>query len=225
MSSSVLEPLSEHQQVKLKKQDSRGLVSEFKQMKLEQEAAKNWDKFYKRNETRFYKDRHWTTREFKELTGSVQHGTRKVLFEIGCGVGNFFYPLLEDGLDWYVHACDFSQRAVDFVKSHDLYDESRVNAFVHDITSDTVSEHVPEGSVDIVSMIFVLSAINPDKFDSVVKSISTCVKDEGMVIFRDYGRHDVAQIRFGAGHKLAENFYVRQDGTRLVEHDKHSILH
>ena len=41
---------------------------------------------------------------------------RRVLFEVGCGVGNFFYPLLQDGLDFQVHACDLSPRAVQFVK-------------------------------------------------------------------------------------------------------------
>lgn len=45
----------------------RSLVSGFKQMKLEKEAQKNWDLFYKRNTTNFFKDRHWTTREFEEL--------------------------------------------------------------------------------------------------------------------------------------------------------------
>ena len=38
--------------------------------KLETDARKNWDLFYKRNETKFFKDRHWTTREFQELIGS-----------------------------------------------------------------------------------------------------------------------------------------------------------
>ena len=45
------------------------IVSEFKQSKLEAEAKKNWDLFYKRNTTKFFKDRHWTTREFHELCG------------------------------------------------------------------------------------------------------------------------------------------------------------
>lgn len=45
----------------------RVLVSDFKQMKLEKEAQKNWDLFYKRNTTNFFKDRHWTVREFEEL--------------------------------------------------------------------------------------------------------------------------------------------------------------
>ena len=60
----------------LKKHDS-SLVSEFKRNKLEVEAAKNWDLFYKRNKTNFYKDRHWTLREFEELSGIVD-GEKKV---------------------------------------------------------------------------------------------------------------------------------------------------
>ena len=60
----------------LKKHDS-SLVSEFKKNKLELEAAKNWDLFYKRNKTNFYKDRHWTLREFEELSG-IEDGTKKV---------------------------------------------------------------------------------------------------------------------------------------------------
>lgn len=43
------------------------LVTAFKQEKLEKEAQKNWDLFYKRNTTKFFKDRHWTTREFSDL--------------------------------------------------------------------------------------------------------------------------------------------------------------
>lgn len=43
------------------------LVSDFKQQRLEIDAQKNWDLFYKRNTTNFFKDRHWTIREFEEL--------------------------------------------------------------------------------------------------------------------------------------------------------------
>ena len=42
-------------------------ISDFKQQLLEKDAMKNWDMFYKRNTTAFYKDRHWTSREFPEL--------------------------------------------------------------------------------------------------------------------------------------------------------------
>lgn len=57
--------LSSEEEDKL--QRDRALVSDFKQQKLEKEAQKNWDLFYKRNSTNFFKDRHWTTREFEEL--------------------------------------------------------------------------------------------------------------------------------------------------------------
>lgn len=50
-----------------KLRNDRVFVSDFKQQKLETDAQKNWDLFYKRNTTNFFKDRHWTTREFDEL--------------------------------------------------------------------------------------------------------------------------------------------------------------
>lgn len=126
--------LSEEEQAKLRKQDET-IASEFKQTKLEAEAQKNWDLFYKRNDTRFFRDRHWTTREFEQLA-SIEDGTRKSLLEIGCGVGNFIFPLLEENVNLFVHACDFSPRAVQFVKKNVRYDEKRIHAFVHDITKD-----------------------------------------------------------------------------------------
>ena len=35
--------------------------------RLDIEAQKNWDIFYKNNTTNFYKDRHYLAREFSEL--------------------------------------------------------------------------------------------------------------------------------------------------------------
>lgn len=58
--------LNEEELKMLEKQNDR-IVSKFKQDKLEAEAKKNWDLFYKRNATKFFRDRHWTTREFEDL--------------------------------------------------------------------------------------------------------------------------------------------------------------
>ena len=49
----------------------RECVTSFKREKLEADARKNWDLFYKRNATNFFKDRHWVTREFPELLQAI----------------------------------------------------------------------------------------------------------------------------------------------------------
>ncbi|VDM67964.1 unnamed protein product [Strongylus vulgaris] len=78
---------------------------------------------------------------------------------------------------------------------------------------------------DIATLIYVLSAIHPDKHAVAVKNMRKYVKvcttqrqeyfeTGGSVIVRDYGVNDYAMIRFKRGAKLADRFYVRQDGTR-----------
>lgn len=205
--------LSEEEIQRLEAQNSR-LVPAFKAAKLEKEAKRHWDIFYKRNETKFFKDRHWTTREFQELI-NFNVDKKIVYLELGCGVGNMVFPLVEEGFsNFFFYACDFSPRAVEFVKSNKLYDESKMKAFCADLTTEEVSEHVKDGSVDIASLIFVLSAIQPSKWPLVARTVFQALKPGGILLFRDYGRYDMAQLRFKPGHKIADNFYMRQDGTR-----------
>ncbi|KAM7343197.1 tRNA N(3)-cytidine methyltransferase METTL6 [Cochliomyia hominivorax] len=214
--------LTDDEKQKLTEQNKR-IIPEFKARQLEAQAQKHWDLFYKRNETRFFKDRRWTTREFQELIqeddiNDNTNGCRKLL-EVGCGVGNFVYPLMEElealgQLNNYFYACDFSPRAVEFVRKNPKYDENKIKAFQCDLTTDMLHEYIPANTLDIISMIFVLSAITPEKFDIVIKNLRKVLKPGGIVLFRDYGRYDMAQLRFKSGHKIAENFYMRQDGTR-----------
>lgn len=190
-------------------------LSEFKQSLLELEAKKHWDKFYLRNETRFFKDRHWTKREFEELVSGTEHFDRRpVLLEIGCGVGNFIFPLIESRTRYFILACDFSPRAVEFVQQNPKFDVDRGKAFVCDLTTDELLTKVHKNSVDVVTMIFMLSAIHPEKMSKVIKNVYDVLRPGGVVLFRDYGLYDQAQLRFKKGHKLQDNFYVRQDGTR-----------
>jgi len=65
--------LTESEKAKLASQQVA--LSAFKQQLLEKDAQKNWDLFYKRNTTAFYKDRHWTSREFPELKQVSHHPT------------------------------------------------------------------------------------------------------------------------------------------------------
>ncbi|XP_052589606.1 tRNA N(3)-methylcytidine methyltransferase METTL6 isoform X2 [Peromyscus californicus insignis] len=205
--------LSSEEEEKL--QRDQALVSDFKQQKLEKEAQKNWDLFYKRNSTNFFKDRHWTTREFEELRSCREYeGQKLTLLEAGCGVGNCLFPLLEEDLNIFAYACDFSPRAVDYVKQNPLYNTERCKVFQCDLTRDDLLDHIPPESVDAVTLIFVLSAVHPEKMHLVLLNVYKVLKPGRSVLFRDYGLHDHAMLRFKAGSKLGENFYVRQDGTR-----------
>nr|7F1E_A Chain A, tRNA N(3)-methylcytidine methyltransferase METTL6 [Homo sapiens]7F1E_B Chain B, tRNA N(3)-methylcytidine methyltransferase METTL6 [Homo sapiens] len=205
--------LTSEEEEKLKRDQT--LVSDFKQQKLEQEAQKNWDLFYKRNSTNFFKDRHWTTREFEELRSCREFEDQKLtMLEAGCGVGNCLFPLLEEDPNIFAYACDFSPRAIEYVKQNPLYDTERCKVFQCDLTKDDLLDHVPPESVDVVMLIFVLSAVHPDKMHLVLQNIYKVLKPGKSVLFRDYGLYDHAMLRFKASSKLGENFYVRQDGTR-----------
>ncbi|KAG4141615.1 hypothetical protein ERO13_D06G085100v2 [Gossypium hirsutum] len=187
-------------------------VSPFWIAKYERDAKKYWDQFYRRHQDKFFKDRHYLDKEWDQyFSGSG----RKVILEVGCGAGNAVFPLIATYPDVFVYACDFSQRAVNLVKAHKEFNETRVSAFVCDLTSDDLGKHISPASVDVVTMIFVLSALSPEKMPLVLHNIKKVLKPNGYVLFRDYAVGDLAQERFSTkDQQISENFYVRGDGTR-----------
>ncbi|KAI9000223.1 S-adenosyl-L-methionine-dependent methyltransferase [Gaertneriomyces semiglobifer] len=186
-------------------------VTDFQYNKLMTDYARNWDLFYKRNTTNFFKDRHWTDREYEELRPEGKPRRSKRLLELGCGVGNFVYPLLEKNEELFIYACDLSKRAVEF--QDPKYNEEDCQAFVCDITSDKLTDTIEPESLDLVSALFVLSAIPPPKMAGAIENLKSVLKPGGMVLFRDYGLYDAAQLRFKSDSKLDEHFYTRADGT------------
>ncbi|PAN51639.1 hypothetical protein PAHAL_9G609000 [Panicum hallii] len=190
------------------------LVTPFWKEKYERDARRYWDIFYKRHEDKFFKDRHYLDKEWGEYFEG-QDREKMVLLEVGCGAGNTIFPLLSTYPDIFVHACDFSPRAVDLVKKHKDFRPDRLNAFVCDITSEQLTENMEPYSADIVTMIFVLSAVAPDKMPLVLQNVRSVLKHGGRVLFRDYAFGDLAQERLmSKGQQISENFYVRGDGTR-----------
>lgn len=151
--------------------------------KYEKEANKYWDKFYKANNANFFKDRHWIDNEFEELQASASASTDASdpapptqmirALEVGCGVGNTVFPLLEVNPNLYFYALDFSPHAVGLLKKHPEYAATgRCSGHVVDIVKDQLPDEIAPGSLDIVMMIFVLSAISPQCFDTVIAKLA-----------------------------------------------------
>ena len=56
-------------------------------------------------------------------------------------------------------------------QQHTLYCPERCKAFQCDLTQDDLQDNVPQASVDVVTLIFVLSAIHPDKMAQSLQNI------------------------------------------------------
>jgi methyltransferase-like protein 6 len=102
-----------------------------------------------------------------------------------------------------------------------MVDEKHVKAFVCDVTlgsdcPESLIAQVSPCSVDLISAIFVLSAIPSSKLSHAISNLFQVVKPGGIVLFRDYAYGDLAQVRFHTSDEkklIEKNVYVRQDGT------------
>ena len=247
--------------------EQRGQVPPRWRQEYEDKAATYWHRFYRRNSTNFYKDRHYLDAVFPELhpdtafwasgppelygdgeaapgadasagagTGAASgpseayeeraaifrglrdgRGKRVLLVDIGCGVGNTVLPLLETHPGLHAVALDFARSGIEFLRQSDAYERhaGRVYADVFDGTSDPVPQAVRDaGGADLVILLFCLSAIPQEKQQRTVATAAACLRRGGRLLFRDYGRYDLAQLRFkGKQNKLDQNWYVRSDGT------------
>jgi tRNAThr (cytosine32-N3)-methyltransferase len=201
-------------------------VTPFDQKRFSTNPEKWWDKFYSNNAGNFFKDRKWLRQEFPILdectkalssSPSSQKGPWNVVVEVGAGAGNTAFPILQgnENPNLKVHALDFSPRAISVIQSNPLYQSAHISASVWDIASPSLPPSIPEGSVDVILLIFIFSALSPSQWEQAVKNVWRLLRPGGEVCFRDYGRGDLAQVRFKKGRWLGENFYVRGDGTRV----------
>ena len=134
-----------------------------------------------------------------------------------------------------VFCCDFSPRAVALVERRrqtlPADKRDRIVPFVCDVSREPLcgsSGPVPPGCVDVCTMVFVLSAIAPDRMPDVLRNVSSVMRPEGAgrVLLRDYADGDLAQRRLldkGDGRKLGDNHYVRGDGTRAFYFEKRFV--
>lgn len=153
----------------------------------------------------------------------------KTILEIGAGAGNTAFPILARNRNPHlrIHACDFSKTAVDVMRKDEAYDTKHMQADVWDVAG-TGDESMPPGlgpaSVDVAILVFIFSALSPSQWKQAVANVARLVKPGGTVCFRDYGRGDLAQVRFRKGRYLEENFYIRGDGTRVYFFEKDELV-
>lgn len=205
-------------------------------------AQRAWDKFYHTHAERFFKERHYLERDFPSL---LEAASRPIsLLEIGCGTGAAFFPLLASLPRLTVTACDLSKHAIANIRSNPLYSSTgRVCAFVHDaaegdlllacqrehelagvqrLQQDGVGDSLEGkqavdacGRFDCVLLLFMLSAMPPEAHAPILADAARCLKPGGLLLVRDYGWLDEAQLRFPKGSKLDPEgrLCVRGDGT------------
>jgi len=92
-----------------------------------------------------------------------------------------------------------------------------------DIVEDEIPEDFKEANYSI--LMFVLSAINPEKHEFVIKKLHDALDKDGILYFRDYALYDMAQMRFAKKkkNKVSENLYMRNDKTLVYYFNKDEI--
>ncbi|CAI5758941.1 unnamed protein product [Candida verbasci] len=200
-------------------------VKEFDKNLYNSKPEKYWDIFYRHNKENFFKDRMWLQIEFPNLykVTSKDYNKPVSILEIGCGAGNTFFPILQqnENSELKIYGCDYSKVAVDLVKSNETFkinsEKGIAYSSVWDLANSEgkIPENMEPNSVDLIVMIFVFSALHPNQWEQAVNNLSKILKPGGQILFRDYGRYDLAQVRFKKNRLLDDNFYVRGDGTRV----------
>jgi len=203
------------------------------------EAADRWDAAYRTRSARTYRDRHYLRRVLPESVSpavraapdawpallSPPPGTvapseppslvslagRPLLLEVGCGVGNAALPLLRANPALFAYCVDCSPVAVNLLRQSEEYDPSRIYAATHDIREPWPS-WLPVGHFDFVTLVFVLSAIDPIHLAAVAQRLCGALKPGGLLYVRDFADGDMVNAEDRRA-RLAPRMWLRQDGT------------
>ena len=103
------------------------------------------------------------------------------------GTGSSSYPLLSTNANpkMQIKAYDYSAQAINFVQANPMYSSAQsanhpttsnpvvgsISASTWDITSPHLPPNLPEGSADVVILVFVLSALRPEEWAIAVNNI------------------------------------------------------
>lgn len=122
------------------------------------------------------------------------------VLEIGCGVGNTVFPLLEKNAEALVTCGDFSKEAIQILKQRPRYDESVIKARVLDALN--IDEDLKD-KYDYCILNFVLSALSSaEDVDNAIGNALSTLKFGGVLLIYDYFTGDYRQEkRLNRGEK------------------------
>jgi len=85
---------------------------------------------------------------------------------VGRGVGNSVFPISHCAeSNVHVYCSDFSSNAIKILKENSEYNKEHCTAFVCNITNDEWNAPFALESLDVIVLVFVLSAMQPEKCD------------------------------------------------------------
>ncbi|EFC45178.1 S-adenosylmethionine-dependent methyltransferase [Naegleria gruberi] len=216
-----------------------GGMTEFAKNHYTANIAKYWEKFFKKNNDKFFKNRQWMLREYLQLKDAIEKNETFTFCEIGCGCGNTINGILSNvksinenfdaAKQMEIYGFDCSSHAVELLK--ETYKEhENIHLFVHDLlekksileSEATSARHTPPPPhfIQYSTMIYVLSAfssLEDMKYMLNVK-IHELLSKGGILFLRDYAVEDLAHKRYLEEKdiytkQLSETCFVRGDGT------------
>ena len=201
-----------------------------------------WDRFYEQHQTNFFKDRHYLKHAFPQEFGldaesnttcstQPKRKVKRILVEAGCGVGNALLPLLEndditqrhsdgDEIEWTVYGIDLSRNAISLLEQDTRFQransQGRAFAYAWDLVSSLPHPGL-EGVAHVTSLLFCMSAVDPAHHLSFARHVAQTLQPGiGVLVFRDYGRFDEAQLKLHQGREklIQDNYYRKHDDTK-----------
>ena len=180
-----------------------------------------WDSFYTSQGASAYQKRRFIETEFKSFLGGSNEEWLSII-DVGAGVGSCSLSLLDSLVDKivaYMHA-DCSDTALRHLKekidklrsSGNLHvDDKEIGFSTWDITD---SPWNGASSFNVALCVFTISAILPSMHQQALLNIKSSLSAGAVILFRDYGLHDMTQYRHTALDS-DETFALcqRKDGT------------
>lgn len=179
----------------------------------------SWEAFHQLHSgAKFFKEKRYLPLAFPVLRDDRGPGGSLHVAEIGCGCGSAILPVLKANPAVKATVCDVSATAVDLLKQAAQragIEASRVNAFAFDASQAQEGGPLSGLNADCVLMIFTLSALSPADMPAMLNHARCALRPGGLLLFRDYGRWDMAQLRFSGAHLVDPDslVYRRTDGT------------